>query len=38
MSVNKRTDELSDGRVHMATGTLYTALDRLSAEGYVRLA
>src|ERR1700685_2041840 len=29
--------ELSDGRVRMATGTLYTALDRLTAEGYVRL-
>jgi PadR family transcriptional regulator, regulatory protein PadR len=35
-AIIKRTDELSDGRVHMATGTLYTALDRLSAEGYVR--
>src|ERR1700735_3654650 len=29
--------ELTDGRVKMATGTLYTALDRLTAEGYVRL-
>jgi PadR family transcriptional regulator, regulatory protein PadR len=25
------------GRVRLATGTLYTALDRLTAEGYVRL-
>jgi PadR family transcriptional regulator PadR len=33
----KRAAELSDGRVQLATGTLYTALDRLAAEGYVRL-
>jgi DNA-binding PadR family transcriptional regulator len=33
----KRTAELSDDRVRLATGTLYTALDRLTAEGYVRL-
>jgi PadR family transcriptional regulator PadR len=33
----KRAAELSDGRVRLATGTLYTALDRLAAEGYVRL-
>lgn len=33
----KRADELSGHRVRLATGTLYTALDRLSAEGYVRL-
>ena len=32
-----RAAELSGGRVRMATGTLYTALDRLAAEGYVRL-
>jgi PadR family transcriptional regulator, regulatory protein PadR len=31
------TEELSGGRVRLATGTLYTALDRLSAEGYVEL-
>lgn len=36
-AIIKRTTELSDGRVRMATGTLYTALDRLTAEGYVRL-
>jgi len=35
-AIIKRTAELSRGRVHMATGTLYTALDRLTAEGYVR--
>jgi PadR family transcriptional regulator, regulatory protein PadR len=34
-AIIKRTAELSDGRVRMATGTLYTALDRLAAEGYV---
>jgi PadR family transcriptional regulator PadR len=33
----KRAAELSDGRVRLATGTLYTALDRLAAEGYVQL-
>jgi PadR family transcriptional regulator PadR len=33
----KRAAALSDGRVRLATGTLYTALDRLAAEGFVRL-
>ncbi|HEY6787758.1 MAG TPA: PadR family transcriptional regulator [Trebonia sp.] len=33
----KRAEELSDGRVRLATGTLYTALDRLTAEGCVEL-
>jgi PadR family transcriptional regulator PadR len=33
----KRAEELSDGRVRLPTGTLYTALDRLSGEGYVEL-
>jgi PadR family transcriptional regulator, regulatory protein PadR len=36
-AIIKRIAELSDSRVRMATGTLYTALDRLTAEGYVRL-
>jgi PadR family transcriptional regulator, regulatory protein PadR len=36
-AIIQRAAELSDGRVKMATGTLYTALDRLTAEGYVRL-
>ena len=36
-AIIKRTEELSNGRVRLATGTLYTALDRLTAEGYVRL-
>ena len=31
----KRAEELSGGRVRLATGTLYTALDRLAGEGYV---
>ena len=33
----QRTAELSGNRVRLATGTLYTALDRLTADGYVRL-
>jgi PadR family transcriptional regulator, regulatory protein PadR len=33
----KRAGEMSDGRVRLATGTLYTALDRLTTKGYVRL-
>jgi DNA-binding PadR family transcriptional regulator len=33
----KRAGEMSDGRVRLATGTLYTALDRLTGEGFVRL-
>jgi PadR family transcriptional regulator PadR len=36
-AIMQRAQELSDGRVRLATGTLYTALDRLTAEGYVRL-
>jgi len=32
-----RAEGLSHGRVRLATGTLFTALDRLAAEGYVRL-
>jgi PadR family transcriptional regulator, regulatory protein PadR len=34
-AIIKRTEELSAGRVRLATGTLYTALDRLTGEGYV---
>jgi PadR family transcriptional regulator, regulatory protein PadR len=33
----KRAESMSGGRVRLATGTLYTALDRLTAEGHVRL-
>ena len=36
-AIMKRAEELSGGRVRLATGTLYTALDRLTAEGYVEL-
>ena len=36
-AIIERTVELSGGRVRLATGTLYTALDRLTAEGYVEL-
>jgi PadR family transcriptional regulator, regulatory protein PadR len=36
-AIIQRTAELSYGRVRLATGTLYTALDRLTAEGYVEL-
>jgi DNA-binding PadR family transcriptional regulator len=36
-AIIKRAEELSDGRVRLATGTLYTALDRLTAEGCVKL-
>jgi PadR family transcriptional regulator, regulatory protein PadR len=36
-AIIKQAEEMSDGRVRLATGTLYTALDRLTAEGYVRL-
>ena len=36
-AIMRRTAELSEGSVRLATGTLYTALDRLTAEGYVRL-
>jgi len=36
-AIMKRAGELSGGRVKLATGTLYTALDRLTAEGHVQL-
>ena len=36
-AIIKRAEELSGGRVRLATGTLYTALDRLTADGLVRL-
>jgi PadR family transcriptional regulator PadR len=36
-AIIKRAEELSGGRVRLATGTLYTALDRLTDEGCVRL-
>jgi PadR family transcriptional regulator, regulatory protein PadR len=36
-AIMKQAEEMSGGRVRLATGTLYTALDRLAADGYVRL-
>jgi PadR family transcriptional regulator PadR len=35
-AIIKYASEASDGRMRLSTGTLYTALDRLTAEGYVR--
>jgi len=36
-AIIQRTELLSGGRIKLATGTLYTALDRLTAEGHVEL-
>jgi PadR family transcriptional regulator, regulatory protein PadR len=36
-AIIQRAEHLSAGGVRLATGTLYTALDRLTAEGYVEL-
>ena len=36
-AIMKRAEELSGGRVRLATGSLYRALDRLTAEGHVEL-
>ena len=36
-AIIKRAEQLSGGRVRLATGTLYTALDRLTADGHVEL-
>lgn len=36
-AIVKAVAEMSDGRVRLAAGTLYGALDRLSAEGLVEL-
>ncbi|HKE64064.1 MAG TPA: PadR family transcriptional regulator [Micromonosporaceae bacterium] len=35
-AIIKHAEEASHGRVRLSTGTLYTALDRLTAEGHVR--
>jgi DNA-binding PadR family transcriptional regulator len=32
-AIIQRTEQLSGGRVRLATGTLYTALDRLTVDG-----
>jgi DNA-binding PadR family transcriptional regulator len=36
-AIIKQAETLSQGRVKPATGTLYTALDRLVGEGYVHV-
>ena len=36
-AIIQRAAHLSGGRVRLATGTLYTALDQLTADGYVEL-
>ncbi len=36
-AIVQHSEHLSGGRVRLATGTLYTALDRLAAEGLVEL-
>ena len=36
-AIIRRAAQLSGGRVRLATGTLYTALDRLSVAGLVEL-
>ena len=36
-AIIQRAEELSGGRVRLATGTLYAALDRLTAEGHMEL-
>jgi DNA-binding PadR family transcriptional regulator len=36
-AIIQRTEQLSGGRIKLATGTLYTALDRLTADGSVEL-
>jgi len=36
-AIIQRAEQLSGGQVGLATGTLYTALDRLTAEGLVEL-
>jgi PadR family transcriptional regulator, regulatory protein PadR len=36
-AIIKRAEQMSHGRVRLATGTLYTALDRLTDQGYVQL-
>jgi PadR family transcriptional regulator len=36
-AIIKQAEELSRGRVRLATGTLYTALDRLTAEAHIQV-
>jgi PadR family transcriptional regulator PadR len=36
-AIIKRAEEMSGGRVRLAAGTLYAALDRLTGEGLLRV-
>lgn len=36
-AIIKQVDALSRGRVRLATGTLYTALDRLASESFLQV-
>jgi PadR family transcriptional regulator, regulatory protein PadR len=36
-AIIQRTEQLSGSRIRLATGTLYTALDRLTADGSVEM-
>ncbi|GAB1642301.1 hypothetical protein KRMM14A1259_27240 [Krasilnikovia sp. MM14-A1259] len=36
-AIIKQAETLSQGRIRLATGTLYTALDRLVGEGHVHV-
>jgi PadR family transcriptional regulator PadR len=36
-AIIKQAETLSRGRIRLSTGTLYSALDRLTGEGYVRV-
>jgi len=36
-AIIRRAEEISNGRVRLATGTLYSALDQLTTEGHVEL-
>ncbi|GIE36230.1 PadR family transcriptional regulator [Actinoplanes italicus] len=35
--IMQSVEELSDGRVRLKAGTLYAALDRLTADGFIRV-
>ena len=36
-AIIKQAEAFSQGRIRLSTGTLYSALDRLTGEGYVRV-
>ncbi|MEV0902970.1 PadR family transcriptional regulator [Actinoplanes sp. NPDC049802] len=37
-AIIRRVSELSSGRIRLATGTLYTALERLTTGGHIQVA